>query len=77
MHTNNFIGFSNSSISLLDVLVAFAYVAIFFFIIREVIMWYWKINKIIDLLEKIEENTRPVGKKLQKEDSILDHITHP
>ena len=29
-----------------------------FFILREVITWYWKINKAIDLLEKIEKNTR-------------------
>lgn len=27
-------------------------------IIREIVMWYWKINKIVRLLEKIERNTR-------------------
>jgi hypothetical protein len=27
-------------------------------VIREVVTWYWKINKIVDLLEKIEKNTR-------------------
>jgi hypothetical protein len=34
-------------------------VAILIFIIfREVITWYWKINKIVSLLEQIERNTR-------------------
>ena len=26
--------------------------------LREVMTWYWKINRIVDLLEKIEKNTR-------------------
>jgi hypothetical protein len=30
----------------------------FAFLIREIALWYWKINDIIDLLEKIELNTR-------------------
>jgi len=33
------------------------------FILREVFAWYWKINKIVRLLERIEENTRPGGVK--------------
>ncbi|MEQ1499862.1 MAG: hypothetical protein ABL917_00625 [Parcubacteria group bacterium] len=33
------------------------FAVIFFFIIREGIVWYWKINNIVDLLEKIEQNT--------------------
>lgn len=28
------------------------------FLIREILIWYWKINKIVSLLEGIEENTR-------------------
>ncbi len=31
------------------------------FILREVLTWYWKINKMVDLLEKIEKNTRREG----------------
>ena len=27
-------------------------------LIREILCWYWKINRVVDLLEKIEENTR-------------------
>ena len=34
-------------------------VAILIFVIfREVVTWYWKINKMVSLLEQIEENTR-------------------
>jgi hypothetical protein len=29
-----------------------------FFIFRELLTWYWKVNRAIELLEKIEENTR-------------------
>ncbi len=29
-----------------------------FVLVREVLTWYWKLNKIVDLLEKIELNTR-------------------
>ncbi|MBP7741105.1 MAG: hypothetical protein KA104_00240 [Candidatus Pacebacteria bacterium] len=32
---------------------------ILFFLLREVFTWYWKINRIVVLLEKIEQNTRP------------------
>ncbi|EKE11604.1 MAG: hypothetical protein ACD_15C00047G0002 [uncultured bacterium] len=30
----------------------------FAFLIREIALWYWKVNDVIDLLEKIERNTR-------------------
>ena len=29
---------------------------LFFFLVREIMCWYWKINKFIALLEKIETN---------------------
>lgn len=32
---------------------------LFFLLIRELITWYWKINKMVRLLEKIERNTNP------------------
>jgi hypothetical protein len=43
----------------------FGFIVIAFFTVlaflgfREVLAWYWKINKAIELLERIEENTRP------------------
>lgn len=42
-----------------DVLLFLFWGFIFFMVIRELVTWYWKINKITDLLEKIEKNTRP------------------
>ena len=35
----------------------------FFLLFRAVVLWYWKINKAIDILEKIEENTRKNSEK--------------
>jgi len=35
--------------------------AILFLFFREVITWYWKLNRIVSLLERIEKNTRPVS----------------
>ncbi len=34
---------------------------LFFIFIREILTWYWKINRIEELLEEIERNTRPKG----------------
>jgi hypothetical protein len=31
---------------------------LFFLLIRELVTWYWKINRIVNLLERIEKNTR-------------------
>ncbi len=35
------------------------FVIFIFFVLRELFTWYWKLNKIVRLLEDIEENTRP------------------
>lgn len=32
---------------------------IVFALVRQIILWYWKINLIVELLEKIERNTKP------------------
>jgi hypothetical protein len=41
-------------------LIPFVLLSILLFLaIREILTWYWKLNKISSLLEKIEENTRP------------------
>ena len=29
-----------------------------FFVLREVMTWYWKLNRIVSLLEEIKENTK-------------------
>jgi hypothetical protein len=30
-----------------------------FFILREISLWFWKVNRIVELLEDIRENTDP------------------
>lgn len=48
-----------------------------FIIFRVVMLWYWKIDKIVGLLEKIEKNTRknveilPVGENNPPEPPII------
>ena len=41
---------------------------VIFFISRELVCWYWKLNKIINLLEQIIENTKK-EKEENKEDN--------
>ncbi|MEI6650244.1 MAG: hypothetical protein WCL23_02285 [Candidatus Moraniibacteriota bacterium] len=41
--------------------VMFFAIFIIVFLIRALALWYWKIDKIVRLLEKIEENTRTVA----------------
>jgi len=36
-------------------------VIVFFFVVRHLVLWYWKINRIETLLERIEKNTRKEG----------------
>ena len=40
-----------------SITIAIVSLIIFFLLIREIVTWYWKINHIVNLLEKIEENT--------------------
>jgi small-conductance mechanosensitive channel len=58
VNTSNFnmLGFSN--IGMIDIFFAVSFIFVGFVLIRELITWYWKINRAIELLEKIEENTR-------------------
>jgi hypothetical protein len=37
--------------------------------IREIILWYWKINKIVSLLESIKENTSKISESNQQKKS--------
>jgi|GEM_PF-3852750 len=51
------------NISFADFVVYFLFAIVVFLIIREALTWYWKINRIVSLLEKIEENTSPLVPK--------------
>ncbi|MDB5204855.1 MAG: hypothetical protein JWP09_883 [Candidatus Taylorbacteria bacterium] len=41
-----------------NILLVLSFIIFGFLALREIFTWYWKINRIIELLEKIEENTR-------------------
>jgi hypothetical protein len=41
------------------ILLAIIIIICLFLLFREVMTWYWKINKIVSLLEKIDNNTKP------------------
>jgi hypothetical protein len=61
---NNFLSL-NSGLNILLVLVFGFFV---FVAIRELLTWYWKINRIETLLERIERNTRKEGVKYPDDD---------
>lgn len=44
--------FINSN--LLEIILLFLFLIIVWLLIRELLTWYWKINKIVSILEKIE-----------------------
>lgn len=52
----NALDFGNVFITLLIFL---AVLFVVFMIVRGLILWYWRINHIVHLLEQIERNTRP------------------
>ena len=41
-----------------NVLISIVVLLIVFLIFRELVCWYWKINRIVELLESIERNTK-------------------
>lgn len=58
--------FFHSGLAWASLPIALAFALFVFLVLREVFTWYWKINKIVVLLEQIEENTRP-QKEIKKE----------
>jgi hypothetical protein len=45
-------------------------VIILFFLLRELFCWYWKINSIVDLLEKQNKLLFNIQNQLMKEEEI-------
>ena len=43
---------------LLGLVIVLVVCVVLFVIFREAVTWYWKINQALDLLARIEENTR-------------------
>ena len=52
-------------VEVIDILLALGALFLFFLIVREFWTWYWKLNKIVSLLEDIKENTTSENKKTQ------------
>lgn len=63
-------GYLSTSVSLdptmvlIRILLAAAIIFVLFLVFREFLCWYWKLNKIVSLLEKIELNSRPKSEKV-------------
>jgi hypothetical protein len=64
----NALDFGNVFITLLIFLVV---LFVLFMIVRGLILWYWRINHIVHLLEQIERNTRP-GQRVAYESAEPD-----
>lgn len=45
---------------------------VLFLVIREVVTWYWKINRIVDLLENIDSNLASLVDENDKKDIVFD-----
>lgn len=45
--------------TLVKVIGIFLGLIVIFVLFREIITWYFKLNKIVTILDRIEENTRP------------------
>lgn len=59
------------TIGLMPLLLWLLGIFIVFLIIRELVLWYWKISKIVSLLEKIEKNTRKEDKTTEKKEEKI------
>lgn len=43
---------------LVDFIVAVAILIVIFLVFREIVCWYWKINRVVELLESIDATLR-------------------
>jgi hypothetical protein len=59
-----------------EILIAIFAGIIVFLILREVLTWYWKMNRVVTLLEQIEENTRPADIEREGPESVLHRMAH-
>lgn len=66
MNTFQLLGIYPSNL-IWSLLIFLFFAFIFFLIIREIVTWYFKINKAIRILERIERNTRKPGLKYPDE----------
>jgi len=58
------------NINLVQILITLGIIVLVFLLIREILTWYWKINKVVSLLEDIKRNTRKETKKPEDGNTI-------
>ena len=56
---------------IIGIIIGIIGMTVFFLVIREIVTWYWKINKIVRSLDKIEKNTRKKGVIYPDDDDSL------
>ncbi|HMQ02008.1 MAG TPA: hypothetical protein PKD79_02995 [Candidatus Doudnabacteria bacterium] len=75
-------GLQGMAMFLLAIIAFFAIGIILFLLFRVVMLWYWKVNKILEVLTEIEKNTRhsemvpSQNKSVDGIDSISTEATH-
>ncbi|MBL0350188.1 MAG: hypothetical protein IPP68_07430 [Elusimicrobia bacterium] len=52
--------------NLLGIVIALAVIIFIFLISRAIVLWYWKIDKIVELLEEIEWHLNPNNSNSQE-----------
>ena len=57
--------------TLVSVLIVLLVIVAFFFICREIVCWYWKVNKIVSLLEDISGKLN--HREIQDDESDKDY----
>lgn len=54
--------------SALYIVISILIIALVFLVIRLFVLWYWRVNEIVSLLEQIKNNTSaPIPTKVEKE----------
>jgi len=61
--------------NILTILGYIAGVILVFLLIRELVTWYWKINRIVESLDRIDSNLQYIASILEKKNpGIVDEI---
>ena len=65
------------ALALSDFLFGLFIVAVIFLVFRWVGLWYWKINKMVELLEQIRDNTEKEDKPEESATNALQEDIEP
>ncbi|NLA75053.1 MAG: hypothetical protein GX846_06255 [Deltaproteobacteria bacterium] len=65
------------ALELSDYLIGLFIVAVIFLVFRWVGLWYWKINKMVELLEQIRDNTEKEDKPEESATNALQEDIEP